>query len=186
MKDIVISKLPKPGESVVPRIHPFPQNYTFIFTPGYHETTGAHTRENTHEPTGAHKHTCRPACENADMQRASTCKSAHTYAQACSFAQATRTQARLDGHACTHLRTDTHAHTQRHTCTLVRVGAPPHARSFAQARAHTCNGNVQACTRTQEFTLRSSLTCRGPSTRLRTGGCAHTYPLPSTLASVRA
>ena len=145
--------MPKPGEYVgvsgwirsasyspiptqlYPQSHTFTQNYTFVFTPEYHKTTGAHACKNTHGYTGAHKRTCRPACKNADVQARNhmqECTHVCTGLHVCTSSTHASTQAHVGAHARTRARTRTgaHARTQRQTRLLICVGARAHARSF--------------------------------------------------------
>ena len=126
------------GESVVPRIHTFPRdythnftwNYTFVFTPEYHEITVAHARENTHKPTGAHERSCRPTCKNADAQA-----HAGPHTRMCRLARSRRQHARTSSQAHMHVCSCrcSRMHTRSHTYTQVRMHARrgTHAPSFA-------------------------------------------------------
>ena len=151
-----------PGKSVVPSIHPFPRNYTHyltrshgiipLFSPQDTTKQQARMQAKTHEPTGAHKCTCRPACKNADVQARKhlqefthICASLHicTGLHVCAGSTHASTQAHISAHAhmrshtyrraCQHAETHTLAHLHRrvHTHMLVRVGARTHARSPA-------------------------------------------------------
>ena len=131
MKDIVISKLPKLGEAVEPRIHLFPRNYThnltlnytFVFTPGYHKTTNS-----------------RPSCENANVQARK-----HMQERTNVCAGSTHRQAHMDASlwrgSRTHTRSHTYAqvrmHARRSTRTLIRVGARAHTHTHSRMRRHT-------------------------------------------------
>ena len=153
MKDIVISKLSKPGESVAPHIHLFPWNYTHnltcsheiipLFSPQDTMKLQSRTHPKRHEPTGAHECTCRSACENADVQahkhmqeRTHICaglqvRSGSTHARA---GKHRCTQARVGPHACTRTHTPMHIHARR--CTHARTLVRSHRRSHTRASTH--------------------------------------------------
>ena len=128
MEDTVVSKLPKLGESVVPRIHPLPQNYThnltrnytFVFTPGYHKA-GVHASKNTHKPTGTHM--------QARMQKRGR---AGTQAHAGVHIHMRRLVRSRRQHARKH--TSSHRCSRTHTC----------SHTLAQVRMHAHRG-THAC-----------------------------------------
>ena len=144
--------MPKPeasygnNESVALHIHPFSRNYThnltpnytFVFTRGYYKTTGAHAHGNTHEPTVAHKRTCRPACKNAEVE-------ARKHMQECI-------------HICAglHVRAgNMHARADKHTCMQARVDARARTRAYTHAHRHACllaEPHTHACSGTRART----------------------------------
>ena len=153
---LVISKLPRLGESLCvsgwirgtlystiptelyPQSHTFTRNYTFVFTPGYHETTDSHTSENTHEPTSEHERKYRPACKNEDVK--------------------VRKHMQEHTHICTGLHIHTgsiHAPAGKHTCTQAcEWWSYTHMRSHACRNAHS---GTQECTRRRASILKWGL-----------------------------
>ena len=166
MKDIVISKLPKPGESMVPHIHPFPQNYTHnlihsheiipLFSPQdttKQTRTHTKTRTNLQARTNAH---AGPQAKKRMCRRASTCRSADRHICTGLYVR-----------ACTHAEAHTLAFcTCTHTCMFVCVGVHTQVQAHIDPRASSF---ARACAHTQECTLRLSLMQRCARTRLRTG-----------------
>ena len=183
-----------PGESVVPRMHSFPRNYThnltrshgiiplfLVFTLRYHEITGAHTRKNTHKPTGArihmqvcmrkrgragaqahagvHSHMLRLALSR--REHASTQARVGAYARAHTHNLCTGTHALLFMKACAHTYTCLHrrAHARMFVCVGAQAHIDPRACAFARASMRTHAGmHTQALTRPQMLKHRRART----------------------------